>query len=59
MEQLVIVDSCAPVDVHIYNIDTDTIVDEAYIESLGYNTDYCQWALGDNINITFHTEILK
>ena len=59
MEQLVIVDICNPVDVHIYNIAEGTNIDESYIEALGYDTDYCQWAFGDNINITFHTEILK
>ena len=58
MEQLVIVDISCPAQVHIYNVDKDANIDEAYIESLGFNTDYCQWAFGENIDVTFHKEVL-
>lgn len=59
MEQLIIVDISYPVDVHIYNVDKDADINEEYIESLGYDTRYCQWAFGENIDVHFHKEILR
>lgn len=59
MEQLVIVDISVPVEVHIYNVDEDANINEEYIESLGFNTDYCQWAFGENIKVEFHKDTLK
>lgn len=60
MEQLVITDISYPgeVQVHIYSVDCSQIIDEDYIESLGFCPAYCQWALGDDVSITIHKEPL-
>ena len=58
MEKLVVLDyTNATVD--FYDVDSEADIDESYIESLGHNTNCCSWMFGENIEITFHKEILK
>lgn len=59
MKQLIVIDIAYPVEVHIYNVSKDIDINEKYIESLGFDVDYCQWAYGDNVSIMFHKEVLK
>ena len=58
MEKLVILDYVVP-SVHIYDVDPDAEIDESYIENLGFNTNSCSWMFGDDMDITFHKEVLK
>ena len=41
-------------EVHFYNVDYDTDINEDYIKSLGYNIDECSWMSGEFINIIKH-----
>ena len=41
-------------EVHFYNVDYDTDINEDYIKSLGYNSDECSWMSGEFINIIKH-----
>ena len=58
MKKLVILDyTNATVD--FYDVEPDADIDESYIEELGFNTNNCSWMFGDNMEITFHKEVLK
>ena len=58
MEKLVILDyTNATVD--FYDVEPDVDIDESYIEELGFNANNCSWMFGDNMEITFHKEVLK
>lgn len=61
MEKLVVIDFiCQEVEVHIYDISSDIEVDEEFIEKLGHDTNYCQWAFGTKVDIVKHKgKILK
>lgn len=61
MEKLVVIDFlCQGVEVHIYDISSDIEVDEEFIEKLGHDTSYCQWAFGTKVDIVKHkVKILK
>ena len=58
MEKLVVLDYVVP-SVHIYDVDSDAEIDESYIENLGFNTNSCHWMFGEDMDITFHKEVLK
>lgn len=58
MEKLVILDYCNA-SVHVYDVEYDADIDETYIEKLGYNTNSVSWMFGENMEITFHREVLK
>ena len=54
MEKLVILDYVSR-SVDIYDIDSGTKVDDAYIEDLGYESSMCHWMVaGNSLNITFY-----
>lgn len=58
MEKLIILDyTNATVD--LYDVESDANIDESYIEELGFNTNNCSWMFGENMEITFHKEVLK
>ncbi len=57
METLVILDYSTP-SVHFYNISPSVVVDEEYIESLGFHLSSCSWMTG-NMDIFHHKGILK
>ena len=58
MEKLIILDyTNATVD--LYDVESDANIDESYIEELGFNTNNCYWMFGENMEITFHKEVLK
>lgn len=57
-EKLVILDF-STFTVHVYTIDASLNADEEYIKNLGFNTDNCSWMFAEDINIEFHSEILK
>ena len=57
MEKLVILEY-STTTVHIYDINREDTIDDAYISSLGYNPDDCYWMCG-NIGIEYHKEVLK
>ena len=61
MEKLVVIDFlCQEVEVHIYDIASNIEIDEEFIEKLGHDTSYCQWAFGTKVNIVKHKgKILK
>ena len=61
MEKLVVIGFlCQGVEVHIYDISSDIEVDEEFIEKLGHDTSYCQWAFGTKVDIVKHkVKILK
>lgn len=50
---LIILDYCNGT-VHIYNVDSNIIVDERYIIDLGFNLSNCEWMCGKNIEIIKH-----
>lgn len=56
MRKLVILDF-STLETHIYDIREETIVDETFIEHLGYNLSECQWMVG-NMYIKYHRETL-
>ena len=58
MEKLVILDFCTA-SVHVYDVDSEANIDETYIENLGFNTNSCSWIFTENMEITFHKELLK
>lgn len=58
MEKLVIMDYVVPA-VHIYDVDADAHIDEEYIENLGFNTNCCNWMFGEEMEITYHKELLR
>lgn len=55
MEKLIILDFCKA-EVHVYDIDDSVIVDEDFIECLGFNSNDCQWMNG-KLEITFHKKL--
>jgi len=58
MSQLVILNySTSTIDV--YNINSETMVDEAYITTLGYNLEECSWMYANELSINFHTQVLN
>lgn len=58
MENLVILDY-TDASVHIYKVEPDTIIDDSYIENLGFTSNGCYWMFGEDTSIVFHREILK
>lgn len=58
MEKLVILDYSTG-EVDVYDIDSDVEVNEYLIESLGHNSNDCYWMVGENIKITFNSEIVR
>ena len=58
MEKLIILDFCTA-SVHVYDVDSEANIDETYIENLGFNTNSCSWMFAENMEITFHKEVLK
>jgi len=58
MERLAIMDYSNS-EIHIYNVDKNTNVDDEYIEDLGYDTGECLWMFGEDITVIEHKGILK
>ena len=58
MERLIILDytTC---NVDVYDVDSDADIDEEYISNIGYNTDNCYWMFWEEMEVTFHKEILR
>ena len=56
MEKLVILDYVNG-DVHIYDKEEFTVVDEDLLNSLGYNAEECEWISG-KLQITYHKEVV-
>lgn len=54
MEKLIIVDTgCQSVEIHIYDIDSDTVVNEDYIKSLGHE-DYGFYYFATDVKVINH-----
>ena len=58
MEKLVILDYSTG-EVDVYDIDSEVEVNEDLIESLGHNSNDCYWMCGENIRVTFNSEIVR
>lgn len=58
MEKLVIL-NYSTCEVHIYNVDSETNVDETYIRELGHKPSECSWMFAGDIEIIHHKGILK
>ena len=53
MDDLVILDYSTG-EVHIYKVQEDKEIDNAYLDSLGHNPDDCYYMVGQSINIIDH-----
>lgn len=58
MEKLALLDFDTK-EVHIYNVFPDADISEDRIESLGHNTNMCQWMFGEDIKVVKHKGVLK
>ena len=58
MEKLIILDY-SDTSVHIYNVDSDTEIDESYIGNLGFHCSNCHWMVSKGLNLYSHKGILK
>lgn len=45
-------------EIHFYKVDSQIIVDEVYIDSLGHNPNECSWMQGEYIDIIRHKGII-
>ena len=57
MEKLIIL-NYADSSVHIYDVEGHRIIDEDFIDSLGFAIDECEWMSNSEIEIIFHKEAL-
>lgn len=58
MEKLVILDFNTA-SVNVYDVDSKANIDEEYISNLGYHTSECSWMFAEELNITYHKEVLR
>lgn len=58
MENLIILDFSTST-VHIYNVDSDSDINEEYIKNLGFNLNTCSFMFSSEIEIIKHKGILK
>lgn len=45
--------------VDIYDVDYDADIDDDYLDKLGYDESNIMWMVGENIEMTYHNNILK
>lgn len=45
-------------ELHVYRINPDIIVDDMYIDKLGFHVSECEWMISDKIDFITHKGIL-